>query len=37
MPADTGSGEGSHQMLIALAGRRLRKSLKKKKKGKMNQ
>jgi hypothetical protein len=32
MPAETGSGEGSHQMLIALAGRRLKKSLKRKKK-----
>ena len=36
MPADTGSGEGSHQMLIALAGRRLRKSLKRKKRLKIN-
>ncbi len=36
MPADTGSGEGSHQMLIALAGRRLRKSLKGKKRLKIN-
>lgn len=33
MPADTGSGEGSHQMLIALAGKRLKQSLKRKKKG----
>jgi polyphosphate kinase len=32
MPADTESGEGSHQMLIALAERRLKKSLKGKKK-----
>jgi polyphosphate kinase len=36
MPADTGSGEGSHQMLIALAGSRLRKSLKGKKRLKIN-
>jgi polyphosphate kinase len=35
MPADTGSCEGSHQMLIALAGKRLRKSLRRKKKGLM--
>ncbi|HEX2770743.1 MAG TPA: polyphosphate kinase 1, partial [Geobacteraceae bacterium] len=36
MPADTGSGEGSHQLLIALAGRRLKKSLKGKKKLKID-
>ncbi len=36
MPAETGSGEGSHQMLIALAGRRLKKSLKGKKKLKID-
>jgi polyphosphate kinase len=34
MPEDTDSGEGSHQMLIALAERRLKKSLKRKKKPK---
>ena len=35
MPADTGSCEGSHQMLIALAGKRLRRSLRRKKKSLM--
>ena len=37
MPVDTGSGEGSHQMLIALAEWRLKKSLKRKKRLKTSQ
>jgi polyphosphate kinase len=36
MPGDTGSGEGSHQLLIALAENRLKKSLKRKKKLRFN-
>jgi polyphosphate kinase len=36
IPADEGSGDGSHQMLIALAEKRLKKSLKQKKKVKIS-